>query len=732
MDPFYRAIARSKVRAEMSLARRSHRARWPRRARRDLRRFAIAILVVFVLVATITAPVVAADIINPLPPVTNIAPTGLPQDLQLYDRHGNLLADVAKHGDHRIVVRLGAISPLMVEATIAIEDRTFYNNSGIDLVAIGRAALDDLSHHQVVQGGSTITQQLAKQLFLGPKAPATLQRKLREAILAIRLTQRYSKNQILESYLNTIYYGNQAYGVEAAAQTYFHTSARKLTLAQASLLAGIPRSPSAYNPITHRSAARQRQVEVLAAMVRQSDLSPADAAKAAAVPLQVFPLTNTVTAPHFVDYVLTTLRRLAPTLPSPRGGGGVSLVKVVTSLDLTLQQDAERAVQAQVNGPGRYYNFHDAALVSMDPNTGEILAMVGGAASNQASGKINMAVSPTRQVGSAFKIFTYTAAIESRKLNMVSPILDAPLDFPIGGPNNSPYAPTNYDGRWHGILPLKMALGNSLNIPGIKTELWTGIPAVVDMARRMGVTTLTQPDANYGPSLTLGAYPVPVLDMAVGASTLADMGVRHTPAAILSITDALGRTAYLYDPSKNAFQAVSPQVAFIMAAILSDDRNRCMEFGCGGDLTLPGRQVAAKTGTSQQFRDNWTLGFTPGLTTAVWVGNPDNTPLSHSSTGIVGAAPIWHQFMKTALQAVPNEWYPMPSGLDQIGNNYFLPGTESLRAALAAPWPVCPFQRYDPTTLTWNDILVNGVPCTLGTPGFGLFGMPRFNGSDEQ
>jgi membrane peptidoglycan carboxypeptidase len=710
VDPFYRAIARSKVRAEISLARRAHRARWPRQASQDLRRLAIAILTVFVLVVTITAPVVAADIINPLPPVTNIAPTGLPQDLLLYDRHGNLLADIGKQGDHRIVVPLGAISPLMVEATIAIEDRTFYENSGIDLVAIGRAALDDLSHRQFVQGGSTITQQLAKELFLGPGAPATLQRKLREAILAIRLTQRYTKNQILESYLNIIYYGNQAYGVEAAARTYFHTSASKLTLAQASLLAGIPRAPSAYNPVLHPQAARQRQLEVLAAMVRQADITPTEAATAGAIPLALFPPANLVTASHFVDYVPAVLRQQFHITPGSGHG-----FRVVTSLDLTLQGEAESAVQAQIGGPGNYYNFHDAALVSMDPKTGEILAMVGGVTSNQSTGKINMAVSPTRQVGSAFKIFTYTAAIESRKLNMVSPILDAPLDFPIGGPNNTRYAPINYDGQWHGVLPLKMALGNSLNIPGIKTELWIGIPAVLDAARRMGVTTLTQPDGYYGPSLTLGAYPVPVLDMAVGASTLADMGVRHSPAAILSITDALGRNAYTYDPSQNAFPAVSPQVAFIMAAILSDDRNRCMEFGCGGDLTLPGRQVAAKTGTSQEFRDNWTLGFTPSLTTAVWVGNPDNTPLSHSSTGIVGAAPIWHQFMKTALQAVPNEWYPMPSGLDQIGNNYFLPGTENLRAALAAPWPVCPFQSYDPTTLSWSDILVNGVPCTLGS-----------------
>jgi membrane peptidoglycan carboxypeptidase len=265
------------------------------------------------------------------------------------------------------------------------------------------------------------------------------------------------------------------------------------------------------------------------------------------------------------------------------------------------------------------------------------------------------------------------------------------------------------------VVPLKIAVGNSLNIPGIKAELYTGIPAVLNVARRMGVTTLTQPDSTYGPSLTLGSYPVPVIEMAVGAATLADLGTRREPTAILSISDALGHPIYDYDPSQNAFQAVSPQVAFIMGAILSNDRNRWMEFGAGGDLTLPGRQVAAKTGTSQDFRDNWTLGYTPTLATAVWVGNPDGTPLSHSSTGIVGAAPIWHQFMSAALSGVPNQWYAAPDGVNQVGDDYFLPGTEQLPPVLAGPWPVCPFSRYDPNQLTWSNIMVGGVPCTLGT-----------------
>ena len=703
------------TRMRLSLARRASRRRIRRRANRKLQSLGLVVATVSAMLLIAGAPV-ADTTVSQLLPIAHISSAGLPQDLLVYDRHGTLLADIAQQGDHRIVVPLGSVAPMMLKATIAIEDRSFYHNDGFDLLAIARAAVDNLKSGRIVQGGSTITQQLAKQLFIGPRAPATLQRKVKEAILAMVLTSRYSKSTILETYLNTIYYSGQAYGVEAAAETYFHTTAGRLTLAQASLLAGLPRAPTAYNPILHPQAAHQRQLEVLAAMVREGYVSAMQARLAGATQLRVFAPTSAVLAPHFVRYVLNILRQKFQVTPWTGRA-----VRVLTSLDLPLQDAAEQAVQAQVSGPGRYYNFHDAALASLDPQTGEILAMVGSAPGNRANAEIDMATSPTRQVGSAFKIFTYTAAIANRKVNMTSPILDAPLAFPIGGSSNGPYIPANYDLRWHGVVPLKVALGNSLNIPGIKAELYTGIPAVLNVARRMGVTTLTQPDSSYGPSLTLGSYPVPVIDMAVGAATLADLGVRREPTAILSITDALGHPIYDYDPNQNRFEAVSPQVAFIMGAILSDDRNRWMEFGPGGDLTLPGRQVAAKTGTSQDFQDNWTIGYTPTLATAVWVGNPDATPLNHSSTGIVGAAPIWHQFMNAALRGVPNQWYAAPDGVDQVGGDYFLQGTEHLPPVLAGPWPACPFSRYDPNQLTWSNIMVAGVPCTLGTSPSRIF-----------
>jgi len=446
-------------------------------------------------------------------------------------------------------------------------------------------------------------------------------------------------------------------------------------------------------------------------MVQQRMITPEQEVAAENEKLDFFYPTNQLQAPHFVDYVLQVLDKQFNIRPSDRKG-----YRVYTSIDMNVQHLAETVLRNQIDRFGNYYDFHDGALVTMDPKTGEVLAMVGGDDYYRPGGQINMATTTTRQPGSSFKMFTYTAAIESGRLNMTSPISDQPMIFPLGGGKDGlkPYAPQNYDHRFHGTLPLKMAMGNSLNIPAIKVELTTGIPAVLDTARRMGVTSLNQDDSHYGMSLTLGGYGVSPLDMVTGASTLANMGVRHRPAPVLSIQDGLGKRVFKYDPAKNQFQAISPQVAFIIDSIMSDDRNRCMSFGCGGDLTLPGRHAGAKTGTTQDFRDNWTVGFTPTLATAVWVGNPDYHPLAHNSTGIVGAAPIWHQFMTQALASQPNQWYPVPAGVTQIGQNYFLPGTENLRPTLAGPWPVCRFQSFNPYTVTDPQLTVNGLPCVLG------------------
>jgi 1A family penicillin-binding protein len=686
-----------------------HLQEWRRRRRVAMRRNLIVGFLVLITLPLVTVPALAAQTVGDLPSVTGLSSSSLPQDMLIYDRHGTLLADIGDQGDHRIVVPLNYISPNVINATIAVEDHTFYSNNGVDVGAVLRAALADYSHHGIKQGGSTISQQLVKQVFIGPHPDNSLQRKVKEAALALELNRRYTKSQILEMYLNTIFYGSQNYGVEAAARSYFQTNAHDLNLAQASMLAGLPQAPTQYNPLVNLAAAKKRQHEVLTAMVDNHFITQKEADAAYALKLDIHPPINHFEAPYFVDYVLKTLRQQYKILPGDRRG-----YRVYTSLDLNLQHLAEQVVRDQIAQKGNYYNFHDAALVSMDPKTGEILAMVGGDDYNRPGGWINMA-DTLRQPGSTFKIYTYTAAIESRRFNMITPILDAPLVFPTWGGTSGfePYIPLNYDLRYHGVLPLKMAMGNSLNIPAVKTELRVGLQNVLSVARRMGVTHLTQPDENYSLSLTLGGYEVTPLDMATGVSTLATLGVRHMPAPVISIKDATGRDVFTYDPSTNVSQAISPEVAFIIGSIMSDDRNRCMEFGCHGDLTLPGRHVAAKTGTTQAFRDNWTIGYTPTLATAVWIGNPDNTPLSHNSTGIVGAAPIWHKFMQQALAGTPDQWYAKPAGVHQIGDNYFLPGTENVRSTVLG-WPTCRFGSYNPYNLSYADTLVDGVPCVLG------------------
>jgi len=684
------------------------------RKRRQAVRFRRALLAgatVIALFAGLTVPAFAAGSVGALPAVTGMSTSNLDQDTLIFDRKGALLADVGYRGDHRIVVPLEYISTNLVRATIDIEDHTFYQNSGIDLGSIARAAIADYTHHHIAQGGSTITQQLVKQVYIGPNPAPTLQRKMKEAILAVQLNSHYSKAEVLSMYLNTIYYGSQSYGVEAAARSYFHTNAHDLTLGQAAMLAGLPQAPTGNSPLFNPDQAKRRQAEVLNAMVAQRDITRAQAEQALSQQIRVYPPANVVQAPHFVDYVLQYMQKTLHIQPSDHKG-----YRVTTTLDLNLQHLAEQTVHDQIARYGAYYNFHDAALVSLDPKTGGVLAMVGGNDYYRFGGAYNMTTHASRQPGSSFKIFTYTAAIESERLNMTSPIYDQPLIFPTGGGSDGlkPWAPQNYDRRNHGTLPLKMAMGNSLNIPAVKVELTVGIPAVLDAARRMGVTSLNQADPTYGKSLTLGGYAVPPIDMATGAATLATLGVRHRPAPVLKVENGLGQPLYNYDVKKNEFRAVSPQTSFIIDSIMSDDRNRCMEFGCGGDLTLPGRHVAAKTGTTQDFRDNWTVGFTPSLATAVWVGNTDYVPLSHNSTGIVGAAPIWHRFMMQALASTPDQWYQVPDGVDQVGGNYYLPGTESLPGNLAQPWPVCRFRAYNPYTLTDAAQTVNGLPCVLG------------------
>jgi membrane peptidoglycan carboxypeptidase len=616
-----------------------------------------------------------------LPSTANLSTARLPLSTRIYDRTGTiLLAEIHQGSERRHVVPLRQVATAMQQATVAVEDRTFYQHGGINLLRTGQAGLDDLLHLRFNQGGSTITQQLVKNIFLS--GDRSILRKVDEAILAVEIEHQYSKAQILEAYLNRVYYGNRSYGVEAAAHTYFGKPASQLSLGEASFVAGLPQAPTELDPFTNMNGAKARQRVVLDAMVRSHNITPAQARTAStqAFALQKPSTADDVKAPGFVHWVAAQLEQTYGDELLKNGG-----LTVITSLDWNLQSIAERQVRDKVMAlQGQHVT--DGALVALDPATGAVMAMVGSAGADVPGGQYNMAIIP-RQPGSSFKIFTYTAAIESQKFTMASYVLDEPITVRLG--DGSTYTPHNYDGWYHGWQPIPAALGNSFNIPAVKVELGTGIDHIVDVAQRMGVTTLTQPATSYQPSLTLGGYEVPLIDMAAGASTLAAQGTSRHPQAILSIV-AQGRTLYRYEPRVNHRDALSPQVSFIMADMLSSDRNRTLEFGSNSDLVIPGHQVAAKTGTTNDFRDNLTVGFTPNLAVAVWVGNADHTPMRNVS-GIVGAAPIFHGFMTEALNGQPDSWYVAPDGLTAVNMNgytvYLLPGTDQVAQQQQPPAP---------------------------------------------
>ncbi len=590
---------------------------------------------------------------------------------RILDRNGNLLYEILDpSAGRRTYVPLKKISPYMIAATIATEDKDFYSHPGFDPLAILRAFWQNWRSGSTVSGASTITQQLARMLLFAPEERyrRTYMRKVREALLAAEITRRYSKDEILELYLNEAYYGNLAYGVEAAAETYFGTSADKLTLAQASFLAGLPQAPAVYDVYTNRDVALERQKQVLVLMYQLSQergcifvsnnphpvcVEAAEAA-AAARELEAYQFKSpyiTMRYPHWVNYIRALLEEQFDPQTIYRSG-----FTVVTTLDPGLQDVAQKIVQEQVTALADRH-VTDGALVAIRPTNGEILAMVGSADFyNEAiDGQVNMALVP-RQPGSTMKPLTYVAAFE-KGWTPATLIWDVPSEFPPSGDPNDPrppYKPVNYDGRFHGPVTVRYALANSYNVPAVKALQFVGIyddpstpqeEGLVAMARRLGITTLTRDD--YGLSLTLGGGEVPLLQMTAAFAVFANEGRRVPPAAILRIEDHNGNVVYQYEPPAGE-QVIRPEHAFLISSILSDNEARTPAFGPNSVLNLP-FPAAAKTGTTNDFRDNWTIGYTPDVVVGVWVGNADNTPMVNTS-GLTGAAPIWAAFMQEAVQ----------------------------------------------------------------------------------
>lgn len=594
------------------------------------------------------------------------------QTTRILDRNGQVLFELNDpNAGRRNYIPLSEISPNLVAATISTEDKDFYSNPGFDPIAIMRALWANYTTDGQGGGASTITQQLARALLLSPeeRSQRTVSRKSREIILAAEITRRYTKDEILELYLNEIYYGNLAYGIEAASRTYFSKSAKDLTLGEAAFLAGLPQSPAVYDIYTNPEATIIRQQQVLVLMFELSQtyrcIEVSNSTERVCVdPIAATEAANQIKAynfippafgatryPHWVNYVRAQLENMYDAQTIYRSG-----FVVYTTLDPVLQDRAQQLVTDQVNAMVNN-NTKNGALVAIQPSTGQILAMIGSPDFNNAaiSGQINMAISPTRQPGSSIKPFTYVAAFE-KGWTPATWIWDVPTKFPDGA--NPPYEPRNYDGSFHGGVPVRLALANSFNVPAVKTLEFVGIyddpntdqkEGLIAFLERLGITSLTRND--YGLSLTLGGGDVSLLEMTTAYSVFANGGVKVPSVAILKITTFDGQVVYEYKQPEGE-QAVRPEHAYLISSILSDNEARNFTFGRNSSLNLS-FPVAAKTGTTNDIRDNWTMGYTPDLVTGVWVGNADYTPMINS-TGLSGAAPIWSQFMEYAVPYLSN------------------------------------------------------------------------------
>jgi penicillin-binding protein 1C len=622
-------------------------------------------LLIASLLLLITALAVWFYFFHDLPRVDSL-PTHLIQpSVRITDRNGQLLYEILPtEGGRNAVLSFASIPQCMKDATIAVEDRNFYTNPGVDVEGILRALWINLQGGETLAGGSTITQQVARNLLLSDElGTRSLRRKVREALLAWQITRQLSKDEILALYLNQTYYGGLAYGVEAAAQTFLGKPASDLTLPECALIAGLPQSPGIYNPFTNPDQTRERQLVVLGLMEKDGYITAEERALAEEVTLHYTETPYPIRAPHFVWMVKAQLDRL---FADGKLDPAQSLI-VRTTLDLNIQQIAEDAITRQIadyqhQAPGQ--NVNNAALVALDPHTGEILALVGSADyfDTSIAGAVNMAISP-RQPGSAFKPFLYAQALDPQgasKWTAATPMLDVTTTFPTH--EGTSYTPKNYDGLEHGLVPVRQALASSLNIPAVLTLQQVGIAQTIHFAQQLGITTLGDPN-EYDLSLALGGGQMTLLQLTGAYAVLADNGLKTNHPAILDIRDADGTQLYQPDPTPS-LQTMDPRVVWLLNDILSDDDARSLGFGHNSTLKID-RPAAVKTGTTTNFHDNWTIGYTPDIVVGVWVGNSDYKAMK-DVTGLTGAAPIWHETIRKVLEGKPKTDFARPEGLIQV------------------------------------------------------------------
>lgn len=602
-------------------------------------------------------------IFKDLPSPTKLGNYDVPQATKIYDRNDKLIYDIYAE-QNRTAVALAQIPKHLQQATIAIEDKNFYSHQGINPIGgMLRAAVATITGKQL-QGGSTITQQLVKSALLTPER--SIIRKIKEIILSFWVEMLYPKDKILEMYLNQVPYGGTAWGVETASEKYFGKNVKNLSLSEASLLAGLPQAPTLYSPFgAHPEYAIERQSEVLRRMTEDGYITKEQAENAKKETLTFIPPAS-FKAPHFVMYVKEQLVAKFGEGLVERGG-----LKVKTTLDLDLQEYSQSTVAAEVKKLTSYKVGNAAALITK-PATGEILTMIGSAdyfASGSGSFNVTTAL---RQPGSSIKPINYAIGIEKRIVNPATMFLDVPTCF--ASANQPLYCPKNYDGKFRGPVQLRFALGNSLNIPAVKMLYMNSVQDMIASASAFGLNTLKDP-SKYGLSLTLGGGEVHMTDMATAFSVFANTGIRKDLVSILTVTDKTGTVLYEHkDPNLKkdipsqllltGERVLSPETAYLISHILLDNNARQDAFGPNSSLVIPGHAVSVKTGTTDDLRDNWTIGFTPQYLVVTWVGNNDNTPMNPwLVSGVTGAAPIWNKLMTHVLTGKLDIWPKQPEGI---------------------------------------------------------------------
>ncbi len=608
----------------------------------------------FVLVGSIFAWI-AKDLPNP----GEVNNRVIVESTKIYDRTGDhLLYEV--HGEEkRTVIPFSDMPEVIKFATISLEDQDFYNHHGIKLTSIARSLLKDLITLDRAQGGSTITQQFVKNTLLSNEK--TLIRKVKEVILSLEMETKFSKDEILAMYLNEIPYGSNAYGIEAAAQTFFGKPARELSLDEAALIAALPQATAYYSPYgSHRDALVGRKAFTLRTMAKLGYITEEQATAAIETPTldKISPQKDIIAAPHFVMYIKDYLQQKYGDQAVEQGG-----LRVITTLDWEKQQYAEQAVREGAEN-NKKWKASNAALVAIDPKTGQILSMVGSKDYFDVSidGNVNVAIRD-RQPGSSFKPYVYLTAFTKGYLPETL-LYDVETQFETA--EGKSYQPQNYDGKFHGPLPMMKALGGSLNVPAVKTLYLVGVNDAVKLAKSLGINGLNDP-SRVGLSLVLGGGEVKLLDHVSAYGTLATGGVKREKTAILRIENAKGELLEEFKSTPGE-RVVEEKYVAMLDSVLSNNENRAWVFGEKNPLRFDNRPVVAKTGTTNEFRDGWTVGYTPSLAVGVWAGNNNNSAMTEGADGVNVAAPIFRSFLDKALSGYPIEEFPKYNPDDEIGD----------------------------------------------------------------